>query len=133
LKFHFMFWSPKKMVFKYLSQGSNMKASILWALKRFEQSIKSQKGLRTIVIWFHMLTTSLILVCISMSLATLTYASNFNLSLESCTYNLIVEVKKSNSSQYKWCWLITHMVSKRKKHHKLCQQWPNLCWRSHVK
>jgi hypothetical protein len=111
-----MFWSPKKMVFKYLSQGSNMKASILWALESFEQSIKSKKGLRMIVIWFRMLTTSCLTSnCISMSLATLTYASNINLSLESCTYNLIVEVKKSNSSQHTWCWLITHMVTKKEK------------------
>jgi hypothetical protein len=128
-----MFWSRQNMVFKYLKQGSNMKASILWALESFEQSIKSKKGLRTIVIWFHMLTTScLTSICISMSLATLTYASNFNLSLESCTYNFIVEVKKSNSSQYTWCWLVTHMVTKRKKHHKLFQ-WPSLFLRSHVK
>jgi hypothetical protein len=51
------------------------------------------------------------LVHISMSLATSTFAHNSNLFLENCIYNLIVEARTSYNSQYPWNWSTTHVVT----------------------
>ncbi len=64
------------------------------------------------------------LVCISMSLTTSTFACDSNLSLESCTYNLITNTRTFNNSQYPQCWLNTQVITKENVHHKLHQQLP---------
>jgi hypothetical protein len=41
------------------------------------------------------------------------FAYNFNLSLDNYTYNLIVEAKTFDNSQYPQCWLSTQLVTTR--------------------
>jgi hypothetical protein len=75
---------------------------------------KSWKSHKTITICFCILTPSCcILVHISMSLATPTFAHNSNMFLVSCTYNLVIEARTS------WNWSITHVVTTRDYHHDL--------------
>jgi len=92
-------WSPTRL--KSLNLGSNMRASMLWALENLKESMKLRKGLRTIThLLLHVNTKLFHLGVLSMSLTTLTFACNSNLSLESCTYNLITNTRASNNSQY---------------------------------
>jgi hypothetical protein len=83
-------------------------------LFKHEFVINPWKSLETITICFCISTPScFILVHISMSLATSTFAHNYNLFLESCTYNFIVEAKTLYNSQYPWNWSTTHVVTTR--------------------
>ncbi len=47
----------------------------------------------------------------SNSWATSNFACNSRFSLPSCTYNLMAEVRTSNSNQYSQPWLVTHVVT----------------------
>jgi hypothetical protein len=67
-----------------------------------------------------------------MSLTTSTFACNSNLSLESCTYNLITNTRTSNNSRYPQCWLNTQVITQKKVHHKLHQQLPKFVWKNLV-
>jgi hypothetical protein len=77
-----------------------MKANILWGLDNLKLSMKSRKGLNTMAIHNCMLAPNCFtLMCMFTSYATLTFACNINLSLESWTYNLIAEAKTLNKNQ----------------------------------
>jgi hypothetical protein len=81
---------------------------------------KSWKSHKTITICFCILTPScFILVHISMSLATSTFAHNSNIFLVSCTYNLIIEARTSYNNQYPWNWSTILVVRTRDQHHDL--------------
>jgi hypothetical protein len=89
---------PTKL--KSLNQGSNMKINILQILDNLKLPMKSRKGLNTIATYNHMLAPSCFtLMHMSISCATSTFVCNINLSLESWTYNLIVEARALDNNQ----------------------------------
>jgi len=77
-----------------------MRANILWVLNNLKLSMKLRKGFNTITTHSRMLAPNCFTpMRMSTSYATSTFACNINLSLESWTYNLIVEARASDNNQ----------------------------------